>query len=104
MDLQSRGGEPNSSNRSRSGFGSQRVWWMSFAASIAIHVLVIAIYPFFQNTVNVDSISFSLPNISGRVEGIQVLRLIEETGPIDTERPDDPEEIESIDEPEPGWI
>lgn len=105
MDLQSRGGEPNRvqvTNRSRSGFGSQRVWWISFAVSIAIHVLVIMIYPFFQNTVKLDSISFALPNISGRVEGIQVLRLIEETGPIDTERPDDPEEIDNIDEPEPG--
>ena len=89
-------------SRTRSGFSSNRVWWVCFAASVAIHFLAVAIYPFFGNTVNIDAISFNFPNVLGRIEGIQVLRLVEVADPIASDRPDDPEEIEDLDDPEPS--
>lgn len=104
MDQRMQRGDPNRvehPSRARSGFSSSRVWWVCFAASVAIHFLAVAIYPFFGNTVNIDAISFSFPNVSGRTEGIQVLRLVEVADPIASERPDDPEEIEDVDDPEP---
>ena len=105
MDQQAYGGNPNSergAKGARSGFNSQRVLWASFAVSVAIHFLVVAVYPFFGNTVNTETPSFILPNSSGRVEGIQVIRLVEGADPIDSERPEDPEEIEDLEEPEPA--
>lgn len=104
MDQRMQRGDPNRvehPSRTRSGFSSSRVWWGCFAASVAIHFLAVAIYPFFGNTVNIDAISFNFPNVSGRTEGIQVLRLVEVDDPIASERPDDPEEIEDVDDPEP---
>ena len=80
MDQRMQRGDPNRVEhlgRARSGFSSSRVWWVCFAGSVAIHFLAVAIYPFFGNTVNIDAISFSFPNVSGRTEGIQVLRLVE---------------------------
>ena len=104
MDQRMQRGDPNRvehPSRTRSGFSSSRVWWGCFAASVAIHFLAVAIYPFFGNTVNIDAISFNFPNVSGRTEGIQVLRLVEVDDPIASERPDDPEEIEDVDDPDP---
>ena len=104
MDQRMQRGDPNGVKhfkRTRSGFSSSRVWWVCFTASVAIHLLAVAIYPFFGNTVDIEAISFTFPNISGRAEGIQVLRLVEVADPIASERPDDPEEIDEVDDPEP---
>ena len=104
MDQRIQRGDPNRvehPSRTRSGLTSSRVWWVCFAVSVVIHFLVVAIYPFFGNTVNVDAISFAFPNVSGRTQGIQVLRLVEVADPVASERPDDPEEIDDVDDPEP---
>ena len=104
MDQRIQRGDPNRveyPSRTRAGFSTSRVWWVCFAVSVVIHFLVVAIYPFFGNTVNVDAISFAFPNVSGRTQGIQVLRLVEVADPVASERPDDPEEIDDVDDPEP---
>ena len=104
MDQRIQRGDPNRveyPSHTRSGFSTSRVWWVCFAVSVVIHFLAVAIYPFFGNTVNVDAISFAFPNVSGRTQGIQVLRLVEVADPVASERPDDPEEIDDLDDPEP---
>ncbi len=81
--------------RVRSGLGSRRVVWMSFAVSIAIHVLVLGLYPTYRTS---EPENARLRGTTSTVSpaALQLLHLIEMARISDAERPDDPTEIKKI--------
>ena len=81
--------------RVRSGLGSRRVVWTSFAVSIAIHVLVLGLYPIY-GTSEPENARLRGPTSTASSAALRLLRLIEMAQAADAERPDDPTEIDEI--------
>jgi hypothetical protein len=98
------GGERSASDRGggrrRIGLGSRRVVWGAFLISIVAHLAVIAIYPLFAPRLRPDGARFSVPRSSRAPQGMRVLRIVEiDAGPEPT-RPDMPDEVEDVAEPQ----
>ncbi len=85
---------------SRSGLGSRRVVWGAFGVSMTIHVLAVGLYPLIFERFAPDAPAFFPPVVNGPPLGTPVIRLIELERTPDLEPPEDPEEIEVVEDPE----
>ena len=85
--------------RIRSGLGSRRVVWTSFGLSIAIHFLLLALYPIY-GTSDPENARLPFADLTASARALELLRLIEMAQAADVERPDDPTEMGEIASPE----
>jgi hypothetical protein len=86
-------------DRARSGLGSHRVVWTSFGISVAIHVVLLTLYPVYGAS-GPENARLPFPVLTERSAALELLRLIETAQTLDAERPEDPNEIEEIESPE----
>jgi hypothetical protein len=70
------------------------------AVSVAVHVVVLAVYPRLVRREEVDPVPFFLPSTGQTAQGMAVIRVLTVEDDALVERPEDPEEIEEIDQPE----
>lgn len=97
------GGADDPSDRAgpqRSGLGSRRVVWLSFAVSAAIHVLAVVLYPLMFDRIDASGPFVVPPSADGRPQGSVVVRLLEIDEVPDTEQPEEPVELEDVETPE----
>ena len=85
--------------RDRSGLGSRRVVWTSFGISVALHLLFIGLYPAY-GTLERDNPNLPSPDFTVSSDALELLRLIEAELASDSERPEDPNEIEAVESPD----
>ncbi len=97
--MQAQGGYAEHAGRERLGLGSRRVVWTSAAISVAIHLLLIGLYPIY-GTLAPGNARLPFPDFTGSSDALELLRLIELAQATDPERPDDPDEIQEIESPE----
>ena len=101
--MQAQGGQTNragrGAGRDRSGLGSRRVVWTSFGISVALHLLFIGLYPAY-GTLERDNPNLPSPDFTVSSDALELLRLIEAELASDSERPEDPNEIESVESPD----
>lgn len=102
MDLRAGGAGPPSDRAAgprRSGLASRRATTTSFAIAAALHLLALVLYPVVERRLLTDGgVPFFAP--TGSSQGVQVMRLIEIDPTPDLEEPEDPDELEVIDDPE----
>lgn len=101
--MQAQGGHANRSGRghgrARSGLGPRRVVWTSFGISVAIHLLFLGLYPVY-GTLEPEDSRVPSPDLTVSSDALELIRLIETALAADSDRPDDPSEIEEIESPE----
>ena len=85
--------------RGRSGLGPRRVVWISFGISVAIHLLLIGLYPIY-GTLEPENARLPSPEFTASSDALELLRLIEIAQAAVSERPEDPNEIEEIESPD----
>jgi hypothetical protein len=73
--------------------------WSAFGFSAALHLLVVILYPLLFERIGPEASPFFPPSPSVPLQGTPVIRLIEIDQTPDAERPDDPDEIEELEEP-----
>ena len=84
--------------RKRPGLGSRRVVWVSFGASVVLHVLGILAYPYLFSPAAAPG--DTPENLFVQPEAdLEVLRLLEFDAAPNPERPEDPDEVEELDSP-----
>lgn len=100
--MQSRPGGANDptdrAGPNRSGPTSRRITWFSFAASAALHVLAVILYPLMFEPFDPSGGFFPPPSGDARPQGVEVIRLLEVD---ETPEPEEPEQPRAIDEVEP---
>ena len=84
----------------RRGLGPRPVVWAAFALSFALHALLVLILSSVLQQIRPNAAAFPFPVASRAPQGIDVIRLVEVDEIAATDRPEDPEEIEDVDEPQ----
>jgi hypothetical protein len=103
--MHQRPGESRSSpgrgdDQRRSGLGSRRAVSIAFAISIVLHLVLIALYPTYSETLRPDEANPRLPAEPEEPQGLRLLELVEIATSLDPERPENPEEIEQVEDPD----
>ena len=73
--------------------------WTSFGISVAIHLLFLGLYPVY-GTLEPEDARLPSPDLTVSSDALELIRLIEAELAGDSERPDDPSEIEEVESPE----
>ncbi len=97
--MQAQGGYTKRAGRKRLGLGSRRVVWTSSAISIAIHLVLIGLYPIY-GTLEPNDARLPFSDFVASSDALELLSLIELAQGTDPERPADPDEIQEIEAPE----
>ena len=95
------GGTDDSSDRAgppRSGLASRRVLWSAFGLSMTIHILAVGLYPLIFEKISRDAQFFFPPVVNGP-QGTPVIRLVELDETRNLDSPEDPDEIEELEDP-----
>ena len=87
--MQAQGGYTKRAGRKRLGLGSRRVVWTSSAISIAIHLVLIGLYPIY-GTLEPNDARLPFSDFVASSDALELLSLIELAQATDPERPAQP--------------
>lgn len=93
METQAGGRDPRVDRAGpwRRGLGPRRLVWGAFAASVAVHVVIIALYASFFPRIVPSAPDYLVPVGASSQDGIQVMRVVEIDVRPDVEVPEEPE-------------
>lgn len=83
---------------SRVGLGTRRVVWGAFAASVAVHLLAIFLYPYVFGDLDPGTPAL-LPPEAEPTQGVELIELVEEEPTPEPTDPEDPDEVAEVERP-----